>query len=263
MRERVAFPLFYLLTALIAVASVPTYEESGVRVFENPSSVSNSIEYFAIIIVFTGFVLLMARRSPRTLKVVMYGLVLVSIYYVLEPFLGILSAIPAVGLTLLLMKRPNWVVVDVSALLLAAGITSIFGISLTPIPVIVLMAILAVYDFVSVYKTGHMLDLAESVVKMGLPMIFIVPSKDKPMLLGVGDVVIPNILVVSAQSFISGPVVFSIKIPALTALIGGIIGMITLMKIAEKSKRPHAGLPFLNSFTIIGFVIGMAITATM
>ncbi len=260
MRERLLFLLFYVSTAFIAIASVPTYKSSGVRVFENPSSVSNSVLYFVAIIAFTAFILLMARVSMRALKAIMYFIVFASIYYVLEPVIGGYSIIPAIALTIALLKWPNWVVLDASALLLAAGVTSIFGLSLAPIPVIVLMIILAVYDYLSVYKTKHMIDLADSVIKMGLPMLFIIPSKDKPTLLGVGDVVIPNILVVSAQNFTSAPMIFHIRIPAFTALIGGVIGLIALIIVAEKTKKPHAGLPFLNTFTILGFVVGLLLT---
>ena len=79
----------------------------------------------------------------------------------------------------------------------------------------ILLSILAVYDAISVYKTKHMLSLAEGVTKMRLPVLFYVPKKldfkveqmdnmdlknrDKDveretMIMGVGDAVIPGIL---------------------------------------------------------------------
>ncbi len=255
------FVLLYIITALLAVSCIPKYEESGMRVFENPSSVSNSFLYFGLILAFTAFVLIMAKKSEKFLRFFMYLLVFVSVYYVLIPFLGVLSLVIAVIVIALLIKKPNWIVINASALLLAAGITSMFGISLEPFPVIILLVILAVYDALSVYRTGHMIDLADSVIKMGLPMLFIVPSKkEKPMLLGVGDVVIPNILVVSAQTFVRAPIIGFLNIPALTALLGGVFGMIALVVVAERFKRPHAGLPFLNAGAILGFLIGLMIS---
>ncbi len=257
---RWVFILFYAITALLAVSCIPRYEESGMRVFENPSDVSNSLLYFGLILVFTAFVLIMARKSEKFLRFFMYLLVFVSVYYVLIPFLGSLSLIVALIIIALLIKRPNWIVINASALLLAGGITSMFGISLEPLPVIILLVILAIYDALSVYKTGHMIDLADSVIKMGLPMLFIIPSKDKPMLLGVGDVVIPNILVVSAQTFVEAPSIGLLKVPALMALLGGVIGMITLIVVAERFNRPHAGLPFLNAGVILGFILGLILS---
>ncbi len=257
---RYIFVLFYAITALLAVSCIPKYEESGMRVFENPSDVSNSLLYFGLILVFTAFILIMAKKSEKFLRLFMYVLVFVSVYYVLIPFLGDLSLIVALIIISLLVKKPNWIVINASALLLAGGITSMFGISLEPLPVIILLVILAIYDAVSVYKTGHMVDLADSVIKMGLPMLFIIPTKDRPMLLGVGDVVIPNILVVSAQTFVDAPSIGFLKVPALTALLGGIIGMVTLIVVAERFNRPHAGLPFLNAGAIFGFVFGSILT---
>ncbi len=254
------FVLLFILTALLALSCVPKYEESGMRVFQNPSDVSNSLLYFLMIIVFTALVLILAKKSEKFLKIFMYILVFVSVYYVLIPFLGVFSIAVASIVVALLVKKPSWIVIDASALLLAAGVTGMFGISLEPLPVMVLLVILAIYDALSVYKTEHMIDLAESVIKMGLPMLFIIPSKrDKPMLLGVGDVVIPNILVVSAQTFVKAPTIGFLKIPALTALIGGTLGMVALITVAERLNRPHAGLPFLNTGAILGFLLGLAV----
>ena len=250
------FLVLYFTVALLAILSVPKYEEAGMKVFENPEDVSNSFFYFGAILVFTAIILVLAKKSERFLKLMMYFLVFISAYYVLIPFLGFLSIVPSTLIVALLIKKPNWVVINASALLLAGGITSMFGISLEPLPVIVLLIILAVYDAVSVYKTGHMIDLADSIVKMNLPMLFVIPSKPKPILLGVGDVVIPNILVVSAQVFTDASSVGFIKNQAITAKLGGLLGMATLILVAEKKSMPHAGLPFLNTGAILGFVVG-------
>ncbi len=259
--RRWIFLLIYVLTALIAISAIPRYEASGMRVFSNPSSVSNSFVYIGVILLFTAFVLIMAKKSVKFLRAFMYVLVFVSVYYVLIPFLGIFSLIVASITIALLVLKPNWIVIDASALLLAGGITSMFGISLEPIPVIVLLVILAIYDALSVYKTEHMIDLADSVIEMGIPMLFIFPTKeDRPALLGVGDVVIPNILTVSAQTFMNAPKIGPLKIPAIMTLVGGLMGMAILITVAERLKRAHAGLPFLNTGAILGFVLGLLLS---
>ena len=256
--RRWIFLLVYVLTALIAISAIPRYEASGMRVFSNPSDVSNSFVYFGAILLFTAFVLIMAKKSVKFLRAFMYVLVFVSVYYVLVPFLGMFSLIVASAIVALLLVKPNWLIIDASALLLAGGITSMFGISLEPLPVIVLLIILAIYDALSVYKTEHMIDLADSVIEMGLPMLFILPTKeDRPALLGVGDVVIPNILTVSAQTFVNAPEIGPLKLPALTTLMGGLVGMAVLIMVAERLKRAHAGLPFLNTGAIMGFLLGL------
>jgi len=255
-----------MLTVILALAASPDYKEAGMQAFSDPEDIMNSIYYFAIILVFTAFILIVAKFKQSLIQWLMYLLIFVSMYYVLYPFLGVLSAVLSIILILLLIKKPNWLVIDVTALLLAAGVTSIFGISLSPLPVIVLLLALAIYDFISVYKTGHMVDLADSITKMKLPMLFVIPfsrsfqlknleeSKDKAVFMGVGDVVIPNILVVSAQVFTDSPSVGFIKLSALLTLVGGIIGLFLLIYTVERKEGAHPGLPFLNTGVIAGYL---------
>jgi len=255
----------YVFSVLIAITVSPDYKEAGLQAFSNPEDIMNSIYYFAIIILFTAFILVMAKFMENFIQWMMYLLIFISIYYVFYPFAGLFSFILSLILVLLLVKTSNWFVIDAVALLLSAGITSIFGISLTPIPVIVLLIILAVYDFISVYKTGHMVDLADSLTKMKLPLLFVIPfsrdftferlesAKEKAVFMGVGDVVIPNILVVSAQVFTKSPYIYFIKMSALFTLVGGIMGLFLLIYLVERREGAHPGLPFLNAGVIIGY----------
>jgi len=265
LRARYLLILVYMLTVILALAASPDYKEAGMQAFSDPEDVMNSVYYFLIILIFTAFILVVVRFKQSLIQWLMYILIFISMYYVLYPFLGVFSAIISILLLGLLVKKPNWLVIDITALLLAAGVTSIFGISLSPLPVIVLLVALAIYDFISVYKTGHMVDLADSITKMKLPMLFVIPfsrsfkfknleeSKDKAVFMGVGDVVIPNILVVSTQVFTESPYVGFIKISALLTLIGGVIGLFLLIYTVERKEGAHPGLPFLNSGVIAGY----------
>jgi presenilin-like A22 family membrane protease len=266
LRARYLLVAVYVLTVLIALAASPDYSKAGMQAFSDPEDVMNSFYYFAVILAFTAFILIMARFMQNLIQWLMYILIFISMYYVLYPFLSILSAVVSFLLIILLIKRANWLIIDITALLLAAGVTSIFGISLTPFPVIVLLIILAIYDFISVYKTGHMVDLADSITRMKLPLLFIIPfsrdfrlknledAREKAVFMGVGDAVIPNILVVSVQVFTDSSYLFFIKLSALFTLIGGIIGLFLLIYTVETKEGAHPGLPFLNSGVIAGYL---------
>ena len=124
-----------------------------------------------------------------------------------------------------LYKYPEWYVIDALGILLAAGVASIFGVSLGTVPVIVLLVILAVYDAISVYKTKHMITLAEGVIDLKTPILFVIPKKRdysfiqegigklddggerSAFIMGMGDLIMPSVLVVSANVF-SGGVIF-------------------------------------------------------
>jgi presenilin-like A22 family membrane protease len=262
------FALF-VVNAILATLAIPEYEMAGMRAFEDPSSVGNSLLYFGAILIFTAVMLVLSRVWEKIIHAIILLLVIVSGYYILSPFIGLLSLPVSILMVAFLLYKPNWITIDISAIILAAGVTAIFGISLQPLPVIVLLLMLAAYDFIAVYKTGHMVDLADSVVKLKLPMLFIIPKerklsldldrleKGKATFMGVGDVVMPNILVVSATAF--GERMFLLSIPSITALLGTLGGLYVLMRYMEKREGAHPGLPFLNGGAVIGYFLGLLI----
>ena len=67
--------------------------------------------------------------------------------------------------------------------------------------------------------------------------------------MGLGDIVMPGILVVSTYNNLSN----SLPI-ALSVIVGTLIGFIFLMNYVIKGK-PQAGLPFLCRGAIIGYLI--------
>lgn len=278
---------FILLTSAIALMLATPFEASDVKAFENPESMWNPVYFFVLIIVFTALILLLLRfRGERLIHLVMLTAVAVTIYYVmavLVPY-GIIALIITLALALLLYIYPEWYVLDATGLIIGGGVAAIFGISLGIIPVLLLMVILAIYDAIAVYKTKHMVSLAESVVDLRIPVLFVLPRKrnfsllkdkgksemEEAFFMGLGDAIIPSLLVVSAnhKEIISDFATYMghnipeftyyfglINAPALGALIGTLAGYAVLSRIAGRGK-PHAGLPFLNSGAIIGFVIG-------
>ena len=81
------------------------------------------------------------------------------------------------------------------------------------------------------------------------------------LFIGLGDAVIPTVLVASAAFFapqgiptVSVPGI-TLPLPALTAMIGTIVGLLILMRMVLKGQA-HAGLPLLNGGTIAGYLIG-------
>jgi len=63
-----------------------------------------------------------------------------------------LSIIPTLAILLLLRFYPEWYVIDAFGILVCAGISSLFGVSMTVLPAILLLLVLAVYDAISVYR---------------------------------------------------------------------------------------------------------------
>ncbi len=164
--------------------------------------------------------------------------------------------------------------IDTLGILIAAGVASIFGVSLEILPVVILLILLAVYDAISVYKTKHMITLAEGVIDLKTPILFVIPKRRDysfirdgigkleeggeraAFIIGMGDLIMPSILVVSANVFMKGwRLLGVINLPALGAILGSLAGLAILLSYVASGK-PQAGLPPLNGCTILGFLVG-------
>ena len=253
MKERYILGIFYILTGILALFIAPSFQSAGMQAFEDTSDVSNSFTYILMILAFTAFILLVIKLKKSLLKPLFYSLLLLTYFYGFMPFIGILSFIPSIILLYLLIKKRHWIVINVSAVIIGATVTAIFGISMEPLPVIILLTALAIYDYLAVYKTKHMLTLADSVSEMGIPVIFIIPGKERDAIMGVGDAVMPNILVVSGLVFGN-----CISVPLVT-FIFGMAGLFILLAKVEKSKKAHPGLPILNFSAILGYISGLGL----
>lgn len=273
--------LFMVIVQILALAITPAITASGNRVFEDPTSASNPIIYVLIILVFTAL-LLLAVRLKQTWMI--SGFILISIatsvYYVLVAFMSpLLALLPTLAVLLLLRFYPEWYVIDAFGILVCAGISSLFGVSMTTLPALLLLFVLAVYDAISVYKTRHMVSLAEGVINIKAPLLFVVPksreysfrkestsfsAKSSPAdgkkrgayFLGLGDAIIPTILVISANWSLPAASYYGINLPAIGAMLGTYLGFLLLMTTSR--DKPQAGLPFLNSGVIFGFLVGCA-----
>jgi presenilin-like A22 family membrane protease len=279
-------PVLLIAVQVLALLLSPTFEASGAVAFEDPSSVANPFIFIGLLLVFTAFLLVLIRLGTRRLikwiigfsifLTFFYIFVSVSLFFFGESDLGAILAIAATILaTVVLYKFPEWYVVDVLGVLIAAGAASIFGISLQVFPVLILLGLLAVYDAISVYKTKHMITLAENVVETRAPILFVIPKKRSfsyakegisfggeergAFLMGMGDLIMPTILVVSSHVFVEAPKIGVLSIPTIGAILGSYLGLGLLILVVSKGK-PQAGLPPLNGGTILGFLIGCAIS---
>ncbi|WP_264555846.1 presenilin family intramembrane aspartyl protease PSH [Halocatena marina] len=205
-------------------------------------------------------------------------------------------------LAIALFVYPEWYIIDTIGIIMGMGAAGLFGISLGLLPAILLLTVLAVYDAISVYKTEHMLTLASGVMDLKIPVVLVIPLTlsysyiDSPpermdqtdeneeseesneneaetaaagspdsrgaFFIGLGDAVMPSVLVASAAFFLpTAPLVpgFALTLPALTAMIGTLCGLIILIKMVMEG-RPHAGLPLLNGGAIVGYLLGASVS---
>lgn len=193
----------------------------------------------------------------------------------------------AVVLMVLLIVHPEWYVVNTVGVLVGGGVIVMLGVTFVPTLIVIFMILAAIYDAWAVYRSKHMLDLADTMIGLNLPILLVAPQESgysmldeketirpvetsqggetpvtqpvmkkrkKPkeaMFMGLGDVIFPGMLVISCVDSIStGGLAVGIS-----ALIGGLVGYLVLMGYVA-SGRPQAGLPLLNGGAILGYIVG-------
>lgn len=308
--------VLFLAVQLGALALVTPFDAAGYQAVEDPSNPSNSILYLVAILFATGLILLVVKlgieRILRVLIVAVSGMLGYYVFSVVIPPIIRPSGLHVVawGLAAVLMVvlyvYPEWYVIDSAGVVIGAGAAGLFGISFGPLPAILLLGVLAIYDAISVYRTKHMLTLADSVTALKLPLVLVIPlslsysfldSPDAPasleannanqtehkpeaeaeaasdevpegldreaFFIGLGDTVMPTIMVASAAFFLTAPTVslfgYGIMIPVLTAMVGTFLGLGILLWLVAQG-RAHAGLPLLNGGAIGGYLVGAALS---
>lgn len=289
----------FLCIQLGALALVEPFQAAGFQPVEDPQDPTNSLLYVGAILVATGVMLAAFKFDLQWLirGLVVLASVFLSWYVLvilLPPLVTVGSLhVPAVAGALAigigLAVYPEWYVIDAAGVVMGAGGAGLFGITFGVLPAIVLLAVLAVYDAISVYGTEHMLSLADNVMAIKVPVLLIVPVSldysfldDEPtpeddedgdaedgdaehdggrdaFFIGLGDAVIPTVLVASASFFVPvgslGTPGVALTLPALTAMAGTLAGLLALLWLVVQG-RAHAGLPLLNGGTIAGYLVG-------
>src|SRR5216117_4310056 len=296
-----AMGILLVSSQLVAIALSPLFAEANFQAFPSPQDVTNTVVYLIMILVFTAVILGLVRyRRQNLAKYVILASIFVTLAFVLllpvliavdyatggtldVNLLGIVSTLLsfglAAGLVFLLLKFPEWYVVDTIGFVTAAGVTAILGISFGILPAVLLLIALAFYDAWAVYRTKHMITLADELTSQRLPILLVIPKKAgysfrqqkslkeqvasgeerEAMFVGLGDLIIPGILAVSAFTFSSAAGrsflgVLPNGIIAFGTVLGSLVGFMVLMRYVLKGN-PQAGLPLLNGGALLGFII--------
>jgi presenilin-like A22 family membrane protease len=317
------------VTQILAIVLSLPFQANQFQAFQNPGDVTNTVIYIIMILAFTAVILGLVKYRRQNLAryvimasifVTLAFILLLPLYYGLwyatayatgrDPDANLVSNVStllafilAAGLVYLLVKFPEWYVVDAIGVVTAVGVTAILGISFGILPAFLLLIALAVYDAWAVYRTKHMITLADELTSQRLPILLVIPKKSgysfreqkslkaqvasgeerEAMFMGLGDLIIPGILAVSAFTFpppkldpitgvpmrdpITGILVPDIRfvfgLPsnlfiAICAIIGCLVGFAILMRFVLKGN-PQAGLPLLNGGTIAGYILSFAL----
>ena len=315
----------FVTTIFLGITIQPVWDKDEVRAFGEEGTTQGGyiLLELALIGIFTFLIIWLARKK---LELLIKGFIMFSLYfslvYTVYPYIALIMQIVlntqenafliALILDLLLMitlwRFPEWYIVNLVGVLVGAGVITMIGISFVPTLIIIFMICAAVYDHWAVNGSKHMLELADTMIDLKLPILLVAP-KDKgysfldeqegvmektverpskedwenpkvgqikvektgrdALFMGLGDVIFPGMLVISATTFLpqTGVVLGSVPLSTffgmlhldpllvgLGTLFGGLVGYLGLMTQVAKGK-PQAGLPLLNGGAILGYFI--------
>ena len=219
---------------------------------------------------------------------------------VFEDIPTMIGLLVSIILMILLYVHSEWYVVNTVGILVGSGVIVMLGVSFVPTLIMVFMIAAAIYDAWAVYKSKHMLDLADTMINLNLPILLVAPqdsdysfraertplgdvehSSDGPDSDSIQSSAQPRERVIKKSNdamlmglgdvIFPGMLVLSTLqyiggddgwIMAMTTLVGSLVGYSILMWYVGQGKA-QAGLPLLNGGAILGYVLGGLMTIGM
>lgn len=236
---------------------------SSLVVTSESESPLNALLFMAYILIGAGVMIFLIRKFglhallframefaliSMASSIVFYSVLRIFYGYEISTFGGIL-----LGLALASAKAFKPGLKNLSVVLATAGVGVIFGISLTPVPVILFLLFLSMYDYIAVFKTKHMVEFAEFIVKKDLAFTAtakaVIKGKERRIDLGTGDLIAPIIFEVSALSYLPAAVPFIFA--------GAFASLATFLLLVWKKRIVLPALPPIVFGMFLFFLLGM------
>ena len=103
----------------------------------------------------------------------------------------LIGLVIAVVLMVLLIVHPEWYVVNTVGVLVGGGVIVMLGVTFVPTLIVIFMILAAIYDAWAVYRSKHMLDLADTMIGLNLPILLVAPQESGYSMLDEKDTIRP------------------------------------------------------------------------
>lgn len=255
--------LFLGIITAIKISNILEIQKTEIPEFPLPKFIIYFLLATLLIFLFVRF-LKFKKQKGVIFKVIYISTVFWGGTLLLSAWISDLSSLLLMAVLIVWwLKRPSIFIQDVCVVLAMAGAGSVLGLTFTPEVVVILLVVFSIYDFIAVYKTKHMVEIAKEMIESRAILGLVIPpnlksfkenlKQVKPggkfMVLGGGDIVFPLLF---CCSLISSSVLKAL-IVALFSLIGLLAGF--LFFINQKQKKAIPALPPIAFFSIIGYFI--------
>lgn len=241
------FYLFMLAQVIGITIGLSILNQVGAN-YENRNDVSSGVWLILGIFASTMVLLILIKfkKSIFFLKLAKYlsifiGFSIIGGYWTTEDYAIGLTAI----VTYILLEETRNIILAITT----GVIGGLIGVSLGPIPMLIFVTLLAIYDYIAVFKTKHMVTMAKDMKEN--KESFSIQYMAKPVEVGTGDFAVP--------AGVSTSLAFYNPIIGIAAMIGSFIGFyFILFKMAGRGKYLPA-IPPIAFFQLLLAVIAYLI----
>jgi presenilin-like A22 family membrane protease len=261
--------LYALTLALgIAAASRHVFEPSLAAVPPLELTLQDALIFIGVFALFTFVMVRFVRVARFSLNIFLVLALVAGAQFIAAAWVPWpLDLLLAIGLVVLRRFVPRIIVHDLAIIVGIAGGAGLLGMSLNPLIAAGLLAVLSVYDIISVYRTRHMVALAGRMMESGAVFGFLVPAYPRGflmpvrealdqravMMLGSGDIGLPLVLAASSVSTSLGA---AIMVAGFSLV--GVMVMQWLFSHQEE-PMPMAALPPIAASAVLGYVVATLI----
>ncbi|MCX8163515.1 MAG: presenilin family intramembrane aspartyl protease [Candidatus Micrarchaeota archaeon] len=269
--------LYFFSLLFIASLDKEFFENFSIPVLKDDILFAILLFFYIIFIAILNLLFLKFFRSFLLLKIFEF----ISLFFTLTlfslPFIFILSKDPLVafaislliGLFFTLVKDKFFQIKNILVVISCATIGILVGFSFGFIAILIFSILLAIYDFLAVFKTRHMLALAQAIISQKLAFaIFSQPQpkavkakaqetkKEQFLVLGGGDILAVSLFIPSVfLEFGLLAVVFMI--------LSSSLGVYLLLDFSIKNKVALPALPPIFFSAMLGLVLGVLFSNLM
>ena len=247
----------FIFTICTGIFIQPAWNFEEAKAFGEEGSTEAANIFFELIMIFifTAGVIWLARKGLQVLiKAFVLFALWISMLYTTLPLIALIGSIVGMGgqdlwnmafiaspilslsAIIALYKYPEWWVVNSVGMIVGSGVIVMIGISFVPVLICIFMIAAAIYDYWAVHRSKHMLELADTMIDLKLPVVLVAPKDTNysfrseqgsmrdsgstaessavqqddggaskkgrdALFMGLGDVIFPGMLVISSLTY--------------------------------------------------------------
>jgi presenilin-like A22 family membrane protease len=214
----------------------------NVVMFSNPDSVWNSFFLVAYVLLSAVLVLIVLYfyKGKSLFRFFEFFLIFATSNLVFSVYFSVLSSL-VLSLFLVAVRFEFPQTKNVFTVLSASIVGGLIGVSLGVVPVLIAAVLLAVYDFIAVFYTKHMVVLARQLGKREAAFSVKLRDGRRFVELGSGDLVVPSMV---SSSFFIG------RLNPVFSIVGSVVGFGVLLWLMKRGRYWPA-LPAIVLFQLL------------